>query len=48
MAPSRSVKLRGLNTLTWKIPYGRMPRQKTVVELFKEHLFIAYRGKEKN
>jgi len=48
MAPSRSAKLRGLNTLTQKIPYRRMPRWRTVVELSREHLSIAYRGKEKN
>ena len=48
MAPSRSIELRRPNTLTKKIPYRRMPKQKTVVELFREYLFIAYRGKEIN
>jgi len=44
MAPSRSIKLRGLNTLTRKIPYGRMPKQIIVVGVPKEYLSIAYRG----
>jgi len=48
MAPSRSAKLRGLNTLTRKIPYKRMPRWTTVVGVPKEHLFIAYREKKVN
>ena len=48
MAPSRSTELRGPNALARKIPYGRMPRQKTVVELSKEYLSMAYRGKETN
>jgi len=26
LAFSRSLRIRGLNTLTRKIPYGRMPR----------------------
>jgi len=48
MAPSRSIKLRGLNTLTRKIPYRRMPRGIIVVEVPRKHLFIVYRGKEIN
>jgi len=48
MAPSRSTKLRGLNTLTRKIPYGRIPRKIIVVEVPREHLSIVYRGKEIN
>jgi len=48
MAPSRSAKLRGPNTLTQKISYGRMPRRTIVVEVPREHLSIAYRGKEIN
>ena len=48
MAPSRSTKLRGPNTLTRKIPYGRMPRRIIVVELSREYLSIVYRGKEVN
>jgi len=48
MAPSRSTELRGPNTLTRKIPYGRMPKRIIVVELFREYLSIAHRGKEIN
>jgi len=48
MAPSRSIELRGPNTLTQKIPYGRMPRRIIVVGLPREHLSIAHRGKEIN
>jgi len=48
MVPSGGIKLRGPNILTRKIPYKRMPRWIIVVELFKEHLSIAYRGKEVN
>ena len=45
MAPSRSTELRRPNTLARKIPYRRIPKQKTVVELSREHLSIARRGK---
>jgi len=48
MAPSRSIKPRGLNTLTRKIPYGRMPRQITVVGVPREYLSMVCRGKETN
>ena len=48
MAPSRSIRLGRLNTLTRKIPYGRIPRQITVVEVPREHLSMVYRGKETN
>jgi len=48
MAPSRSIRLRGLNTLTKKIPYGRIPRWIIVVEVPRKHLSIAHRGKEIN
>jgi len=48
MAPSRSIRLRGLNTLTRKIPYRRMPRWIIVVGVPREYLSIAYRGKEAN
>ena len=48
MAPSKSIELRGPNTLTRKIPYRRMPKQTAVVKLFREHLSMAYRGKEIN
>jgi len=48
MVPSKSTKLRGLNTLTRKIPYGRIPRWIIVVGVPKEYLSIVYRGKEIN
>jgi len=48
MAPSGSAKLRGLNTLTRKIPYRRMPRWIIVVGVSREYLSIVYRGKEIN
>jgi len=48
MAPSRSTRLRQLNTLTRKIPYGRIPRWIIVVGVPREYLSIAYRGKEIN
>jgi len=48
MAPSRSIRLRGLNTLTRKIPYGRIPRWIIVVEVPREYLSIVYREKETN
>ena len=48
MAPSRSIELRGPNTLTKKIPYRRMPRGTIVVELSREYLSVARRGKEIN
>jgi len=48
MAPSRSAKLRGLNTLTRKISYRRMPRWIIVVGVPREYLSMAYRGKEVN
>jgi len=48
MAPNRSIKLRGLNTLIRKIPYGRIPRRIIVVGVPREYLFMARRGKEIN
>ena len=48
MAPSKSTELREPNTLTRKIPYGRMPRQIAIVELSREYLSIVYRGEEIN
>jgi len=48
MAPSRSIRLRELNTLTRKIPYGRMPRRIIVVGVPRKYLSIVYRGKEMN
>jgi len=37
-----SLRIRGLNTLTRKIPYGRMPKWTAMVGMSREHLFIAY------
>jgi len=48
MAPSRSIRLKGLNTLTKKIPYRRIPKGIIVVGVPRKHLSIAYRGKEIN
>ena len=48
MAPSRSLGVRRLNTLTKKVSYGRMPRRIIVVGVSREHLSIVYRGKEAN
>jgi len=48
MAPCGSTELRGPNTLTRKIPYGRIPRGTIVVELSRKYLSIVYRGKEIN
>jgi len=48
MAPSRSIRLGRLNTLTKKIPYGKIPRGIIVIKVPREHLSIVYRGKEIN
>ena len=48
MAPSRSARLKGLNTLTRKIPYKKIPRRIIVVGVPRKHLSIIYRGKEIN
>ena len=48
MAPNRSIELGGPNTLTRKIPYGRIPKWTIVVELSREYLSIVYRGKKIN
>ena len=48
MAPSRSIELRGPYALARKIPYGRVLRRTTVVELPRKHLSMARRGKEMN
>ena len=42
MAPSRSLGVRRLNTLTRKIPYGRMLRQIIVVKVSREYVSIVY------
>jgi len=48
MAPSGSIELRRPNTLIRKIPYRRIPRWITVVEVPRKYLSIVYRGKEIN
>ena len=48
MAPSRSLGVRQLITLTRKIPYGKIPRRIIVVGVPREHLSTVYRGKEMN
>jgi len=48
MVPSRSIELRGPNTLTRKIPYRRIPRGIIVVGVPRKYLSIAYREKEIN
>ena len=48
MAPSRSAKLRGPNTSTRKIPYGKIPRRIIVVDIPREYLSMVCRGKETN
>jgi hypothetical protein len=48
MAPSRSLGVRQLNTLTRKIPYRKILRGIIVVGLPKEYLSIVYRRKEIN
>jgi len=42
LAPYGSLRTRGLNALTRKIPYRRMPRWTIIVGIFREHLSIAY------
>jgi hypothetical protein len=42
MAPSRSLGVRRLNTLTRKIPYRRMPRRTIVIEMPREYISIVY------
>ena len=42
MASSRSSGVRGLNTLTKKIPYGRILRQIIVVGILREYVSIVY------
>ena len=48
MVSNRSPGVRRLNTLTRKIPYGKMPRQTIVVGMLRKYISIAYRGKEIN
>jgi len=48
MASNGSLGVRRLNTLTRKIPYGRMPRRIIVVGMPREYISIARKGKEIN
>jgi len=48
MVFNRSLGVRGLNTLIRKIPYRRIPRRIIVVEMPREYISIACRGKEIN
>ena len=42
MAFNRSLGVRGLNTLTRKIPYRRILRRIIIVGMPKEYIFMAY------
>ena len=42
MAPSRSLRVRQLNTLTRKIPYRKMPRRIIVVGMSYKYISIVY------
>ena len=46
MAFSRTAKSRRNSNITKKISYIKMPNRVKIVELFKEPLFIVYRGKK--
>jgi len=48
MASNRSLGVRRLNTLTRKIPYGKMPRWIIVVGVPRKYISIVRRGKETN
>ena len=43
MASSKSLEVKRLNILTRKIPYRKMLKQITVVEIPKEYVSIVYR-----
>ena len=42
MASSRSLGVRRLNTLTRKIPYGRILKRTIVVRIPRKYIFIVY------
>jgi len=42
MVSNRSLEVRRLNTLTRKIPYGRMLRRIIVVKMPREYVSIVY------
>jgi len=44
MVFSRSLRVRRLNTLTKKIPYGRILKWIIVVEVPKKYISIVYKG----
>ena len=48
MACNQRIVYRYNNYIAKKIPYIRILIGIRIVELFKQLLFIAYRGKEKN
>ena len=44
MASSGDIRVIRVNTLTRKIPYGRIPRRTIVVGLPRKYVSIVYRG----
>jgi len=48
MASSRGLRERKLSTLTRKIPYRRMLRRTTVVEMPRKYVSIVYRRQKAN
>ena len=48
MACNQKIIYRYNSYITRKIPYKRILIRKRIVELFKQPLPMAYRGKEKN
>jgi len=42
MASNRNLRIRGLNALTRKIPYRRMPRWIIVVGIPRKYISIVY------
>ena len=48
MACNQKIVYRYNSYVTKKIPYTKMLIKIKIVELFKQLLFMAYRGKEKN
>ena len=48
MACNQKIAYRYNSYVTRKIPYIKMLIKIRIIELFKQPLFIVYRGKEKN
>ena len=48
MASNRVIKSRYNNSITKKVFYIKMLNKIKIIKLFKELLFMVYRGKEKN